>query len=335
MPIYRNYERQDFSYLLKNTEREVENKDITQSSLDENSQINYEKMRLDKLANPKMKYAYSNFNYIYHDRECGAVKNIPDDEFEMAECFSDVYNWCSNCYKFAVIRCGIQNNEKRFKQYVNYFKTVRAGEGILHFLIVENNAKLWLLSDNLMEFQIKDDRWRISVRNDNITLLHNNYYIDRFGKRIFEKSFHIQFESTRSFSSCVNYMVNYSCERHIAEYIEKQNNRQERIQNENSDNVLPKNYFHMKNYYPLSEKLIYLDCENYIADDYFIKYNVKIKFLKEYIIPDTKYRWIICKVSKKHLIDFTRAMKEAGEKIFSEGNFDYYTKLKESSNMYN
>ena len=52
------------------------------------------------------------------------------------------------------------------------------------------------------------------------------------------------------------------------------------------------------------DKYIYLDCEDYVADFYLTKYNVKIKFLAEYIIPNSKYRWIICKVPKINFHDF-------------------------------
>lgn len=175
MRIYKNYEKQDFSYLL-NEEEKCKELQTTSEKLKDKTDTpvleNYKKLRQDKLSNQKMKYAYSSFNCIYHDRECGAVKNIPDDEIMMTEEFSDDYNWCDNCYRMAIIRCGIDNDGKLFEQYVKYFKLVKASKELLHFLIVENNAKLWIVSSNVMEFKVNEDRWRVSKRDGKLTLLH-------------------------------------------------------------------------------------------------------------------------------------------------------------------
>lgn len=91
-----------------------------------------------------------------------------------------------------MIRCGIQNDPHLFERYYDFFKLAKVNKKVLHYLMVENGAELWIVSGNLMEFKVNEDKWRVSVRNDKLTLLHNNYYIDKSGKRIIEKSFHIQ-----------------------------------------------------------------------------------------------------------------------------------------------
>jgi len=336
MAIYRNYERQDFSYLLKTekkSENVLSNTKYINAEAENVIQKNYKKARQDKLSNQAMKYAYSNFNHIYHDRECGAVKNISDNEFEMTKEFSDNYKWCKNCYRLAIIRYGIDKDGKLFDQYVKYFKLVRASTELLHFLIVENNAKLWIVSSNIMEFKVNEDRWRVSKRDGRLTLLHNNYHINNSGKRVFEKSFHIQFENAKGFRSCVNQMVSYSWDGHITKYNENKKNAKEKkrrteIQNEVTNNAFIENYMYIKSFYIFSEKLIYLDSVDYIADDYFIKYHIKIKFLDEYIVPNSKYRWVVCKLPKKYLTRFSKAMRKTGRKMFSVGNYDYFDILK-------
>ncbi|MCC8072719.1 MAG: hypothetical protein LIO62_01130 [Clostridiales bacterium] len=340
MKINKDYKVQDFSYLINDNENSDtlnSNKILTHTS-NNTKLIDYKKIRQDKLSNQKLKYVYSNSDFVYHDRECGLAKKIPDEEFEMTSQFSDDYTWCNSCYKFAIIRCGIQNDAKLFEQYAKYFKLVKADKQLLHFLIVENNAKLWILSSNMMEFKVNEDSWRVSSRNGSLTLLHNNYHFDKNDKRVLENTFHIQIENIKSFRLCVNHMVKYSFDKHTENYLKTHQNEEEKkhraqIQYEFTNNAFIENYLYMNSHYLFCDKFIYLDCTDYFADYYFNRYKVKLKLIAEYIVPDTKYRWIICKVSKKHYAQFSTAMKKLSRKMFSEGNLEYFDVLKDVIHM--
>ncbi len=312
MAIYRNYERQDFSYLLNNKDEDNSkpnnhNAEISSADKKKAAKAEYRKARQDKLSNQAMKYAYSKSDCVYHDRSCAEVKNIPNSKFEMTKTFSDDYNWCNKCYRLAIIRCGIEKNAKEFERYVKFFKLIRASKELLHLLIIENNAKILLISNSIMEFKVNEDSWRISITDGKLTLFHNNYYIDKSGERVVEESFHIQTENAGCFKNCVNHMLNYSWKYHTESHeqirkISEEKLKRAELMNEIANNGFIENFMYIKSHSIFFEKRIYLDCEDYIADEYFIKYNIKIKILREYVVPNSKYRWIICKVSKKALV---------------------------------
>ncbi len=352
---YRHYEHTDFSYLLSNKETTDTIKDkksdktpsvyispkerkIDCEEIFLNTPNEYKISKADKLANPLLKYIYSNVTHIYHDKSCPFAQKIPDKSFETTMHFSDDYNWCPDCYKAAMIRYGIDGDSKLFERYLEYFSLVKAKKDTLHFLIIEKQAKLRLVSNTVMEFEINDDRWRISKRNRQLILLHNNYYIDKTGKRVFEKTFHIQVENALSFKSCAHYMADYTWAGHLAGMEKKRIQREEKKKHdallfETSNNAFIESFLYIKNHYLFSDKYIYLDCEDYVADFYLTKYNVKIKFLAEYIIPNSKYRWIICKVPKNQFSRFSLSMRRTSHSMFARGYYEFYDILKTFINI--
>lgn len=346
MASYRNYKHQDFSYLIKKDSVIGNNAlDISENSKNVatenpfyNPEYDYKKFREDKLSNQSLKYVYSNITDIYHDRCCGKVKLLSNKEFEMTKEFSDNYNWCVDCYRFAVIRCGIQNDFSDFNKYVSYFKLVKANTDLLHLLIVENNAKISLVSDSVMEFEVKDDRWRVSKRNGILTLMHNNYFIDKSSRRVLENSFHIQMEKLENFKSCVTHMLNYSWDNHLKKFnerklLEEKKKLIEEIAEQLAENGFIENYIPIKNHYIFSDKYMYLDNEHYSADRFFKNYNVKIKFLEEYVVPASTYRWIICKIPKRCFNNFSRAMRKTSKKMLKKRRLEYFDILKSMINF--
>ena len=352
--IYRQYRHKDFSYLLNSskTSKAASDDDISQTSfvyippkerpidcadIEEiflnNSRAEHKISKADKLSNPLYKYAYSNVTNVYHDKECPWAKKIPDEEFETTMHFSNEYNWCPECYKAAVIRYGMQGDSKLFDRYLEFFRSVKADKNLLTFLIIENKAKLWIVSATTMEFKVNEDKWRVSIRNGILTLLHNNYYVDKFGKRVFERSFHVQLENMQNFRVCINHMVSYSWKEHLAQQDKKQQLEQERehykdVLAEFSNNGFIENFLYIKNRYWFSDKYIYLDSDDYIADRFFTKYNVKTKILDEYIVPNSKCRWIICKIPKKQISKFSLAMRKTSRAMFWRKDYGYYDILK-------
>lgn len=336
MAVYRNYVHKDFSYLIScndNNKPIIENTEKSNCiNYNYDAEFDYKKIREDKLSNQRLKYAFSKDSLIYHDKECPWVKKISNKNFEMTKEFSDEYNWCPECYRAAIIRYGIQNDPHLFERYYDFFKFAKANKNVLHYLIVEHKAKLWIVSSSLMEFKVNEDRWRVSVRNNKLTLLHNNYHIDKSGKRIFEKTFHSQLENIISFRLCAEYMVDYTWERHLEGKKKKEEANKERahrteIMNRFTENIFIENYLPVKNHYLFHDKFVYLDCDNYFADDYFIKYGVRIKFLEEYVVPNSKFRWIVCKIPKKYSTQFSKAMRKTVRKMYSAGKYEYFDLL--------
>lgn len=332
MKIYKHYEQQDFSYLLNPQSEPNIVTGVKTESVPKKEDTD-KKRRMDLLSNQSMKYAYSKSECIYHDRSCGKVHGIPNSQFEMTKQFSDSYIWCSACYRAAVIRCGIQNDGKLFEHYIRFFKSVRADTQLLHFLIVEHHAQLWIISDSVMEFKVKEDYWRVSQREGNLVLLHNDYRIDHRGNRVLEKSFHIQFENAKSFRSCVNYMLQYSWAAHVAKYnAGKQAEREEQYRAEIYgtllQNAFTENYFRVKNRYIFSEKLLCLDSEEDTVKNTLAQLGVKVKILEERSIADSECKWLVCKVRKKQLLLFAKVTREAEREMFLTENYEYFDILK-------
>lgn len=332
MKIYKHYEQQDFSYLLHpQSTSDIQN--CTKTETAPPKEYADKKHRTDLLSNQSMKYAYSKAERIYHDRSCGAIRYIPHNQFEMTKQFSDAYTWCSTCYRLAVIRCGIQNDGKLFERYVQFFKLVHADTQLLHLLIVENHAQLWIVSDNVMEFKVNADCWRVSKRDGNLVLLHNDYHIDNRGNRALEKSFHIQFQNAKSFRSCVNYMLQYSWQAHVAKYnatrqAEWSEEYRVEIYSTLLQNAFTENYFYVKNRYVFSEKLLFLDSAENTVKNTLLQSGLKIKFSEEHPTADSKYKWLVCKVRKKQLLLFTEVMRETAREMFSTENYEYFNILK-------
>ena len=155
---------------------------------------------------------------------------------------------------------------------------------------------------------------------------------------MFEKTFHIQVENALSFKSCAHYMADYTWAGHLAGMEKKRIQREEKKKHdallfETSNNAFIESFLYIKNHYLFSDKYIYLDCEDYVADFYLTKYNVKIKFLAEYIIPNSKYRWIICKVPKNQFSRFSLSMRRTSHSMFARGYYEFYDILKTFINI--
>jgi hypothetical protein len=83
------------------------------------------------------------------------------------------------------------------------------------------------------------------------------------------------------------------------------------------------------NYYECSDKFInkilfvYIDHEQYYADDLFIKNNLNVKIKNEMKHPELDYRIIFVKVPKKQKDLFIKCMEELNNKILLSGCNDY------------
>ena len=68
---------------------------------------------------------------------------------------------------------------------------------------------------------------------------------------------------------------------------------------------------------------IYVDCRKYLADDCFIKNNIKVKYKKELDYPNTDYKIMFVSVSNKKDYLFVKAMCELEDRMLERGYDDY------------
>ena len=67
----------------------------------------------------------------------------------------------------------------------------------------------------------------------------------------------------------------------------------------------------------------YVDMEEYYADSLFIKHEVKVRFMREYLNPDSPYIVIFCKVRKRDSQRFLDALAQLPNKMLLCGHLDY------------
>lgn len=83
------------------------------------------------------------------------------------------------------------------------------------------------------------------------------------------------------------------------------------------------NYLKVRTYSPFSYSYVFLDCNEYLADQLFIKHKVPVKFGGEFVRDDSKYRIISCKIRKKYEKSFLNALSEMYNKMILRGYGDY------------
>lgn len=67
----------------------------------------------------------------------------------------------------------------------------------------------------------------------------------------------------------------------------------------------------------------FMDTPQYLADQLFIKHQVRVHFMEEYGKPGSQYLVIFCKVLKKDESRFLAALKKLPNKMLLLGHADY------------
>lgn len=73
----------------------------------------------------------------------------------------------------------------------------------------------------------------------------------------------------------------------------------------------------------LYDYFTYFDTKEYLADNVFIKHEVRVRFMQEYAHGDTEYLVILCKCRKKDSAAFCAALEELPDKMLICGHRDY------------
>lgn len=66
-----------------------------------------------------------------------------------------------------------------------------------------------------------------------------------------------------------------------------------------------------------------IDTPDYLADQLFIRHQVRVYFGKEYAAPDAPYLVILCRIRKRHERAFLAAISELPKKMLLCGYPDY------------
>lgn len=83
------------------------------------------------------------------------------------------------------------------------------------------------------------------------------------------------------------------------------------------------NYLKLKTMSPFTYSYIFLDCDEYLSDQLFIKHKVPVKFGKEYCKNNSRYCVISYKIRKRYEEEFKKALAEMDNKMILRGYTDY------------
>lgn len=83
------------------------------------------------------------------------------------------------------------------------------------------------------------------------------------------------------------------------------------------------NYWTIRKFSLLYSYYAIIDTTDYLADQLFVKNEVRVWFGQEYICPDGPYCVIFCKCRKRDTGAFESAMNELPRKMLLRGHTDY------------
>ena len=88
--------------------------------------------------------------------------------------------------------------------------------------------------------------------------------------------------------------------------------------------TVDENYIKLKKkWYSRYHEFVYVDTENYLADDIFATNKIPVKFKGDYKHDDKKYVLVHCKVKPKYIDEFLNSLVELKNEMFRNGFADY------------
>ena len=88
--------------------------------------------------------------------------------------------------------------------------------------------------------------------------------------------------------------------------------------------TVDENYIKLKKkWYSRYHEFLYVDTENYLADDIFATNKIPVKFKGDYKHDDKKYDLVHCKVKPKYIDEFLNSLGELKNEMFHNGFADY------------
>lgn len=73
----------------------------------------------------------------------------------------------------------------------------------------------------------------------------------------------------------------------------------------------------------LNARYGYVDTVDHMADSVFYRRQIPVKFGDEFVKDNEKYIFVMCKVKRKHIEEFEKALSEISNKMNLTGNTDY------------
>lgn len=83
-------------------------------------------------------------------------------------------------------------------------------------------------------------------------------------------------------------------------------------------------YIALDDWTPFRKLYAYMDTADiYRADELFRKYRIRVRFKREWLSPEGRYRMVFCSIPKKQVPQFEQAMEELPKRMMILGYDDY------------
>ncbi len=82
-------------------------------------------------------------------------------------------------------------------------------------------------------------------------------------------------------------------------------------------------YLRLKKFDPFHSYFAYFDVPEFLADELFIRHQVRVRFLREYMKDGEPYMIVMCRVRKRDEARFCEALEELPRKMLLWGYIDY------------
>lgn len=143
-------------------------------------------------SNEKIRFIYSKRLRVLHEKHCGYVKIITDDDLGYSEGYLTGMRQCPVCETDAYLRLGAKDMESA-KLYKKIFARCEVTPRQLRGMYVGFNMKTRVSAKGLTIWH-REDTWKVYLlpEKGHVQLLHNNYWVGENGERFFTKGFHVQ-----------------------------------------------------------------------------------------------------------------------------------------------
>lgn len=210
--VARNYQHQNFSYLLTPTKETPQPQEPKKKPAVEVSDARRRRDRL--MSDRRMRYVLHRGRL--HDRDCALAAKIRDEEFDMCADLPDITHVCLSCYRSALVRRAFDDHMSKYVPLaVRILDRLGATNRDLEMLFWEKNARVIAIDKEELHLQIDEELWRVCVTENGCFLYHNNYTRLSPEARFFEQGYHRQYPHALPFYQAVRTMYQYTWERHL------------------------------------------------------------------------------------------------------------------------
>lgn len=323
--VLKSYHPLNAEIIMKQLHQEQSKVKTIIESSDPNKPSAEHRRRQSQMDNPKYKYAYSRKKWILHDRDCGLVKYIADEDFDMLETFDSHITPCADCYRNMLVRSVAGNQPRKINLYVKTFDKLGLKNKRVRGLLIDHKAQLIDVDPFSLTIKVREDTWLLQFCTDRLELYHNNYTVNKDLTRTFTPGFHLQnvFKNPKHYGVAVSEIISYSWNAHLKNV---------------SGSAMSLYYEELKSKFNTVLNFKQISESKYHITFQFIDYNYQaLRFIAErdiivnlrgplpcsFICHDEPFTLLQCRVKRSDASAFVHAMKLLKDYSYSKKEYEY------------